>query len=29
MSGPWAKVVFTADFTVTAGRQYDRTAAFI
>jgi len=26
--GPWAKVVFTADFTVTAGRQYDRTAAF-
>src|SRR5208337_3123929 len=27
-SGPWAKVVFTADFTVTAGRQYDRTAAF-
>lgn len=27
-AGPWAKVVFTADFTVTAGRQYDRTAAF-
>jgi len=26
--GPWSKVVFTADFTVTAGRQYDRTAAF-
>jgi Peptide N-acetyl-beta-D-glucosaminyl asparaginase amidase A len=26
--GPWAKVVFTADFTVTEGRQYDRTAAF-
>lgn len=26
--GPWAKVVFTADFTVTQGRQYDRTAAF-
>jgi hypothetical protein len=26
--GPWAKVVFTADFTVTAGTQYDRTAAF-
>jgi Peptide N-acetyl-beta-D-glucosaminyl asparaginase amidase A len=26
--GPWAKVVFTANFTVTAGRQYDRTAAF-
>ncbi|HEX4647968.1 MAG TPA: peptide-N4-asparagine amidase, partial [Steroidobacteraceae bacterium] len=25
---PWAKVVFTADFTVTAGRQFDRTAAF-
>jgi hypothetical protein len=24
---PWAKVVFTADFTVTAGRQFDRTAA--
>jgi hypothetical protein len=26
--GPWAKVVFSADFTVTAGTQYDRTAAF-
>lgn len=26
--GPWAKVIFTADFTVTAGRQFDRTAAF-
>lgn len=26
--GPWAKVVFTADFTVTSGRQFDRTAAF-
>jgi peptide N-acetyl-beta-D-glucosaminyl asparaginase amidase A len=26
--GPWAKVVFTADFTVTAGRQFDRTAKF-
>ncbi|MGB6133399.1 MAG: peptide-N4-asparagine amidase [Acidobacteriaceae bacterium] len=26
--GPWAKVVFTADFTVTAGTQYDRSAAF-
>jgi hypothetical protein len=26
--GPWAKVVFTADFTVTAGVQYDRTAEF-
>src|SRR5579862_6342091 len=26
--GAWAKVVFTADFTVTAGRQFDRTAAF-
>lgn len=26
--GPWAKVVFTSDFTVTAGRQFDRTAAF-
>jgi hypothetical protein len=22
--GPWAKVVFSADFTVTAGRQFDR-----
>jgi hypothetical protein len=26
--GSWAKVVFTADFTVTAGRQFDRTAKF-
>ena len=26
--GPWAKVVFTVDFTVSAGRQFDRTAAF-
>ncbi len=26
--GPWSKVVLTADFTVTAGRQYDRTAQF-
>ena len=26
--GPWAKVVFTADFTVSAGTQYDRTASF-
>lgn len=26
--GPWSKVVFTADFTVSEGRQYDRTAAF-
>lgn len=26
--GPWAKVVFTADFTVTEGTQYDRTAQF-
>ena len=26
--GPWAKVVFSADFTVTAGRQYDRTTQF-
>ena len=26
--GPWAKVVFTADFTVTEGRQFDRTASF-
>ena len=25
-SGPWEKVVFTADFNVTAGRQFDRTA---
>lgn len=26
--GPWAKVVLTADFTVTEGRQFDRTAQF-
>jgi hypothetical protein len=26
--GPWAKVVFSADFTVTKGLQYDRTAQF-
>jgi hypothetical protein len=26
-AGPWAKVVFTGDFTVTAGVQYDRTAS--
>ena len=26
--GPWAKVVLTADFTVTAGLQYDRSAWF-
>ena len=26
--GPWAKVVFAADFNVTAGRQFDRTADF-
>ncbi len=26
--GPWSKVVLTADFTVTAGRQFDRTAQF-
>lgn len=25
--GPWAKVVLTADFSVNAGRQYDRTAS--
>ncbi len=24
-TGPWARVVLTVDFTVTAGRQYDRT----
>ena len=24
-TGPWARVVLTLDFTVTAGRQYDRT----
>ena len=27
-TGPWAKVVLTADFTVTAGNQFDRTAKF-
>jgi len=27
-AGPWSKVVLTADFTVTAGRQFDRTAKF-
>jgi Peptide N-acetyl-beta-D-glucosaminyl asparaginase amidase A len=26
--GPWAKVVLTADFTVTAGNQFDRSAWF-
>ncbi len=26
-AGPWAKVVLTVDFTVTAGRQFDRTAS--
>jgi Peptide N-acetyl-beta-D-glucosaminyl asparaginase amidase A len=26
-AGPWAKVVLTADFAVTAGRQFDRTAS--
>jgi hypothetical protein len=26
--GPWAKVVFTADFTVTEGTQFDRTGSF-
>src|SRR4051812_29864425 len=26
--GPWTKVIFMADFTVTAGRQFDRTAQF-
>lgn len=26
--GPWAKVVFTADFTVTAGTQFDRSEQF-
>ncbi len=26
--GPWSKVVFNADFTVTEGRQFDRTAKF-
>jgi hypothetical protein len=24
--GPWKKIVFTADFNVTAGKQFDRTA---
>jgi Peptide N-acetyl-beta-D-glucosaminyl asparaginase amidase A len=27
--GPWSKVVFSADFTVTAGNQFDRTAEFL
>ena len=27
-AGPYAKIVFAADFTVTKGRQYDRTAQF-
>jgi hypothetical protein len=26
-NGPWAKVVFKADFNVTTGRQFDRTAS--
>jgi hypothetical protein len=26
--GPWAKVVLDGDFSVTAGRQFDRTASF-
>ena len=26
--GPWAKVIFTADLTVSAGRQYDRSSEF-
>src|SRR5262249_59414197 len=26
-SAPWAKVVLAADFSVTAGRQFDRTAS--
>lgn len=26
--GPWSKVVLSVDFTVTAGRQFDRTAEF-
>lgn len=25
--GPWAKIILSLDFTVTAGRQYDRTAS--
>jgi Peptide N-acetyl-beta-D-glucosaminyl asparaginase amidase A len=25
--GPWARIVFTADFNITAGRQFDRSAA--
>ena len=25
--GPWAKIVFTADFNITAGRQFDRSAS--
>ena len=27
--GPWAKVVLTVDLTVSAGRQFDRTAEFL
>ena len=27
-AGPWEKVVFTADFTMTSGNQFDRTARF-
>ena len=27
-AGPWAKVVFSADFTVSEGRQFDRSSAF-
>jgi hypothetical protein len=27
-TGPYSKIVFTADFNVTSGRQYDRTAEF-
>jgi Peptide N-acetyl-beta-D-glucosaminyl asparaginase amidase A/Bacterial Ig-like domain (group 3) len=26
--GPWAKVIFTADFTVSTGRQFDRSSEF-
>lgn len=26
--GPWSKIVFNADFNVSAGRQFDRTAKF-